>query len=310
MANTPASALVAMPISADSKNAVGIGAEVETLTPSMAKALGVNPVKGAMVISVLEPGTKASSGLKPLDVITEVAGQPVASVADLQAATRNMRGGYMAPISVWRDHADKELSVKIVSAPAQPKAQATPVVLPVSPGWGSTSLESGLPQTSFAEWIAQETPQKYEGRSCDYLRQAYARSEQMEAVEQRETKAWGASRKAAISETLANRDCPPMVTNGRGRLAAYLTPMDPIKAARLGMPLKGASVGVVIPGGNAERAGLQRADVIVSVDATPIGDEIEFLVAIGKLPTGSTMALKVWRKSAFINVPVVVGAPL
>ncbi|MVV52321.1 PDZ domain-containing protein [Pseudomonas sp. PB120] len=177
------------------------------------------------------------------------------------------------------------------------------------PGYGSASLASGLPQTSLAQWIAEETPEKYKGKSCEYLRQAYARSNEILAVNTPEAQAWGASKKTAIDQVLSGKDCPPLVTAVRGRIGVSIGSIDPVKAARLGMPLKGASVEKVAPGGNAEKAGLKYADVIVSVDTTSVGDDIDFLLAVGKVSIGSNTLLKVWRKDAFIDIPVLVGPP-
>lgn len=191
----------------------------------------------------------------------------------------------------------------------QPKTSAVTPTPSIGPGLGSTSLVSGLPQTSLAQWIAQETPEKYKGKSCEYLRQAYARSEALLAVDTPETKALGASKKTAIDQVLNGRDCPPLVTAGRGRIGVTIVSLDPVKAARLGMPLKGTSIEKVAPGGNAEKAGLRYADVIVSIDTTSVGDDIDFLVAMGKVSIGSNMLLKVWRKDAFIDIPVLVGPP-
>ena len=191
----------------------------------------------------------------------------------------------------------------------QPKASTVTSPPTFASGYGSTSLVSGLPQTSLAQWIAQETPEKYKGKSCEYLRQAQARSGELLAVNTPETQALGASKKTAIDQALNGRDCPPLVTAGRGRIGVTIGSLDPVKATRLGMPLKGTSIEKVAPGGNAEKAGLRFADVIVSIDTTSVGDDIDFLVAMGKVSIGSNVLLKVWRKDAFIDVPVLVGPP-
>jgi hypothetical protein len=191
----------------------------------------------------------------------------------------------------------------------QPKTSTVTSPPSFGPGFGSTSLVSGLPQTSLAQLIAQESPEKYKGKSCEYLRQAHARSGELLAVNSPETQALGASKKTAIDQVLNGKDCPPLVTAGRGRIGVTIVSLDPVKAARLGMPLKGTSIEKVAPGGNAEKAGLRYADVIVSIDTTSVGDDIDFLVAIGKVSIGSNMLLKVWRKDAFIDIPVLVGPP-
>lgn len=170
---------------------------------------------------------------------------------------------------------------------------------------GSTS-ESGLPQTSLAQLIAKETPEVYHGKSCDYLNMALIRSEQLGA----EFRRLADSKKKVINQALSGRACPPPSPFLPGRVGAAISSMDPIKAARLGMPLEGASIEKVSPGGPADRAGLQFADVIVKVDGAPVRDDIDFLVGINKIPTGSSTLLQIFRKGAYANVSLVLGPPV
>jgi len=211
-------------------------------------------------------------------------------------------------------------SVTSTAAPAAASAAAPAPVerdpasfaaLIAHPGaaWGPVSPSGGA-QTSLAQWVARERPSTYQGRSCEYLQQALAYSRAMEANTLPEAQAWGAYRRVAVRQVLDSRDCPEWSSNGIGRTGAGISPMDPIKAARLNMPTQGTSVEVIKPGGNAERAGLQFADVVVAVGTTLVNDDIDFLVAIGAMPTGSTAQLKVWRRGSFTYVPLVVGPPL
>ena len=172
--------------------------------------------------------------------------------------------------------------------------------------WGPLSPK-GLRKSTLAQWVSRETPQKYEGRSCDYLNQALARSHQLEAMSDIGAQAWGAHARVAIEKTLNNRSCPEWTTNGSGRTGVQISQIDPIKAPQLNMPVAGASVEGLIPGGNGEKAGLQFADVVVAVGSEPVADDVDYLVSIGRLPTGSSALLKVWRANTFINVPVLVG---
>ncbi|MHA6195837.1 Do family serine endopeptidase [Pseudomonas wadenswilerensis] len=210
-----------------------------------------------------------------------------------------------------------------VTTTAAPAAAGAPAPAPVerdpasfaaliaNPGaaWGPVSHTGGA-QSSLAQWVAQETPAAYQGRSCDYLGQALAVSRAMEANSMPEAQAWGAYKRVAVRQVLDQRDCPVWNASGIGRIGVATSPMDPIKARRLNMPLQGTSVEIVKPGGNGERAGLQFADVVVAVGTTPTNDQVDFLVAIGAMPTGSTAQFKVWRRGSLIDVPVVIGPPL
>jgi len=206
-----------------------------------------------------------------------------------------------------------------VATTAAPAASATPaierdpasfaaVLANPSAGWGTVSTKGGA-QMSLTQWIARERPETYQNRSCDYLHQAMLYSRAMETTKVPEIQAWGAYKRVALRQVLDSRDCPAFTSNGIGRTGAYTSPMDPIKAQRLNLPLQGASVEGLVPGGNAERAGLQFADVVVAVGTTPVADNVDLLVATGKLPTGSSPVFKVWRNNGFIEVPVVMGPP-
>lgn len=175
--------------------------------------------------------------------------------------------------------------------------------------WGPVS-KTGRRQSTLAQWVARETPAKYQNKSCDYLHQALWRSKLMESMSDVGTQAWGAYARVAVRSVLDSRNCPAWTSNGSGRIGTFISTIDPIKAPQLGMPAAGASVEKLVPGGNGERAGLQPFDVVVAVDSTPIADDVDFLTAIGQLPTGSSAMLKVWRKTTFLNLPVVVGPPL
>lgn len=176
-------------------------------------------------------------------------------------------------------------------------------------GWGPVSPK-GTRQMSLAQWVARETPERYQGRSCDYLSQSLAITRRYEASAEPGSQAWGASKRVAVKKALEGRNCPEWTADGMGRTGLRISDVDPIKAPLLGMPPEGASVEGLIPGSNGERAGMQFADIIVAVDSAPVADAADFLSNIGRKATGSTSVLKVWRRNTFITVPVLVGPPL
>lgn len=122
------------------------GSEVETVSVAMAKALGLNPAKGIMVVSPGKTPTGKDSGLKALDVIVEVAGQSVGNAEELQKVTRNMRPGYKAPVQVWRDRAFKDLSVVITSDASGTQGTTTSAQsIQSSQGWLGAILQNSTP---------------------------------------------------------------------------------------------------------------------------------------------------------------------
>ncbi len=175
---------------------------------------------------------------------------------------------------------------------------------------GASSISAHVPQqTSKAQWIANETTVKYQGRSCEYLQLAMEMSVRAEASDDADVRSFALAQKKSVSEVLATRSCPSPFPFLAGRLGAKVSSIDPIKAARLSMPLAGASIEQVIAGSPASRAGLMFADVVVAVGEIKVGDDIDFLVALNKIPTGSTAVLKISRNGALGLFPVVLGPP-
>ncbi|MFF7710832.1 PDZ domain-containing protein [Pseudomonas sp. NPDC007930] len=140
-----APATVVAPPSADR----GFGIEVETLSSTMATAVGLSPAQGVLVIAAPKGGAGDKGGLKALDVITEVSGQAVTDTASLQAVVGSMRTGYKATVRVWRAHAFKDLTVVVsaeraavaATAPAPASAPAPAAVSADSHGWLGLNLE-------------------------------------------------------------------------------------------------------------------------------------------------------------------------
>jgi len=74
----------AVPSTAGASLLSQLGLNVETLTPDVAKQLGVEVDKGVVVTGVNESGLASLAGLQKGDVIVEADRQPVASVDDLE----------------------------------------------------------------------------------------------------------------------------------------------------------------------------------------------------------------------------------
>lgn len=87
------------------------GLHLDTVSGPVATAVGLPQAAGVRIVSLDKgsPGEKA--GFKALDVILDVAGQEVASVAELSTIVERMRPGYKATVTVWRYRAKKELSL-------------------------------------------------------------------------------------------------------------------------------------------------------------------------------------------------------
>ena len=63
----------------------------------------------------------------------------------------------------------------------------------------------------------------------------------------------------------------------------------------------------IVPGGPAERAGLEPGDVIVAIDGKPVADSSELIVAIRSRSPGDTITLTVRRDGDERSVKVTLG---
>ncbi len=134
-----------------------IDARIDSLNASSAQALGLEAPHGALVVSVTPGGAADEAGLKPLDVIEEIAGQPVKDAADFAAVVARMRPGYRAPLRIKRNRALKDLSVKVTAAPVSAvPAAAAPATAPVTPastfvrGWAGWTMHPAAISTKLA----------------------------------------------------------------------------------------------------------------------------------------------------------------
>lgn len=78
------------------------GMSLGAVTPSYAQAAGLPAARGAWVIDTVKGSAADVAGIKPLDVIVEVAGQEIDNTADLVAISGRMRAGYKTTVSLLR----------------------------------------------------------------------------------------------------------------------------------------------------------------------------------------------------------------
>lgn len=114
-----------------------LGIQMQAVTPTLAKALGLNNVAGALVNAVMPDSPAAHAGLRQGDVITGFNGNHVATPRDLSFAVADVPAGKTVGLSVWRDGQERQLNVtvgteraeKTASAPAPPPNPSSPVGL-------------------------------------------------------------------------------------------------------------------------------------------------------------------------------------
>jgi serine protease DegQ len=88
-----------------------IGVEPADLTPEMAETFGVKAREGVIITGVLQNGPAAQAGIKPGDVIVNVAGKDVANVSELLSGVAALKPGTAAKFRVLRRDDKVELDV-------------------------------------------------------------------------------------------------------------------------------------------------------------------------------------------------------
>ena len=88
-----------------------IGVEPQELTPELAQYFGVKPTEGVIITGVLQNGPAAGAGIRPGDVIVNVAGVPVKDVPGLLSAVAALKPGQAADIELERRDGRSTVSV-------------------------------------------------------------------------------------------------------------------------------------------------------------------------------------------------------
>ncbi len=139
-----------------------IGVVIQDLTPDLAEALGLDALRGAVVVSV-EPGTPAeAAGLAAGDVIVSVEGVPVDGSADLRSRIGVRAPGAEVEIGYLRDGMARELALRLAEADGQRAALAGPEpellaglrLAPLGPGMPGFGTVDGVAVLDAAEGSA------------------------------------------------------------------------------------------------------------------------------------------------------------
>ncbi|WP_313077706.1 S1C family serine protease, partial [Melaminivora sp.] len=88
-----------------------IGVEPGELSPELAQTFGVKATAGVIITGVLQGGPAAQAGVRPGDVILQVAGKPINAVAQLLTAVAALKPGEPAQFQVQRGDERTELAV-------------------------------------------------------------------------------------------------------------------------------------------------------------------------------------------------------
>jgi hypothetical protein len=78
------------------------------------------------VVEVADGSAAMKAGIKPMDVLVEIAGQAVTAYGDVPAIVGRLRPGFEAPVRVWRERRMLDLKVAVPAPPSGQAAAVTP----------------------------------------------------------------------------------------------------------------------------------------------------------------------------------------
>jgi serine protease Do len=90
-----------------------LGVSLQDLSAPLAESFGMGSPDGALVASVEPDSAAARAGLKAGDVITSFGGAPVHTASDVSSRVGLAQPGDKPALRVWRDKAERELSVQL-----------------------------------------------------------------------------------------------------------------------------------------------------------------------------------------------------
>ncbi|NBT88346.1 MAG: PDZ domain-containing protein, partial [Flavobacteriaceae bacterium] len=90
-----------------------LGVHIQTVTDEIAKTLGLDRARGALVASVAKDGPAMAGGIKEQDVILKFNGRDIDKVRRLPRIVAETEIGSEVEVVVWRDGIEKMLKIKV-----------------------------------------------------------------------------------------------------------------------------------------------------------------------------------------------------
>lgn len=149
-ATADASTPVASTQAAGATKPATLGVKIGEVSAELAQGLGRSSTEGAWVVEVLDGGAAQAAGIRPMDVLLEIAGQAVSAPADVRPILDRLRPGFQAPVQVWRDRREQTVTVTIPGMASEPAAAVPPTPTPTPtpaaamPPTATASAESGF----------------------------------------------------------------------------------------------------------------------------------------------------------------------
>jgi len=90
-----------------------LGVVIQNVTQGLADSFGLPQPEGALVSSVEKGGPAEHAGVEPGDVILKLNGQLLRDSSELPVQIASISPGTSVTLEVWRNHASREISVKL-----------------------------------------------------------------------------------------------------------------------------------------------------------------------------------------------------
>jgi serine protease DegQ len=103
-----------------------IGVEPADLSPELMETFGVKARKGVLITGVLQSGPAAQAGLRPGDVVVQVAGRDIANVSELLTTVASLKPGAATQFKLQRREDHLEVTVTPGKRPKPKQPQAAP----------------------------------------------------------------------------------------------------------------------------------------------------------------------------------------
>ncbi|MFO1183456.1 MAG: Do family serine endopeptidase [Bauldia sp.] len=104
-----------------------LGVQIQPVTQPIADSLRLaGGAKGALIAEPQPGGPAEAAGIRAGDVVTAVDGKPISNPTDLARAVASYRPDASVTLSLWRDGAAQQLTVRLGTQPADRAAAASP----------------------------------------------------------------------------------------------------------------------------------------------------------------------------------------
>jgi len=90
-----------------------LGVVIQNVDQGLADSFGLPQPEGALVSSLEKGGAAERAGIEPGDVILKLNGEPVNQSSELPSVIAGLAPGTTVKLEVWRNHASREVSVKL-----------------------------------------------------------------------------------------------------------------------------------------------------------------------------------------------------